>query len=202
MQSFPKALGNSGAIGLVLTLPFLIMEGVNRGRYLAAGEEFPIVLFFVIWLHGFGISLILLPILQGRRRRQEAVNLVPAQGNTILTDPRSAAMIGVFLVLSHATIALLDFLGWEPLRRLLNGPNPAVPYIPGQLIALGLISLPAAAGVIAAGPIVRAMRAGGSLFAHPIHLTIVVLVLSAFTIGFSEIIIDQWPCFLGVHNCD
>jgi hypothetical protein len=57
-------------------------------------------------------------------------------------------------------------------------------------------------GIIAGGPIARTMQAGGSLFAHPIHLIIVVFILATFAIGFASFIIDQWPCFLGVPNCD
>jgi hypothetical protein len=88
------------------------------------------------------------------------------------------------------------------LDRLFNGPNPEVPYPPGQIIALGFFAIPVAAGIIAGRPIVRTLRTGGSLFAHPIHLIIVALILSTFVIGFASFLIDQWPCFMGVPNCD
>jgi hypothetical protein len=61
---------------------------------------------------------------------------------------------------------------------------------------------PIAAGIIAGRPIVSTLRAGGSLFAHPINLIIIVFILSTFAIGFASFIIDQWPCFIGVPNCD
>ena len=98
----------------------------------------------------------------------------------------------------------LDSLGWVPLDldRLFNGPNPEVPYAPGQFFTLGLFAIPVAAGIIAAGPIVSTLRAGGSLFAHPLNLIIVAFILSTLVIGFATLLIDQWPCFTGVPNCD
>jgi hypothetical protein len=185
---------------MLLILPFMIMEVVNRQRF---NEGFPFMLFFVMWLNLFAIGLILLPILRGRRTGEhDMANPVPTQENTVLTNPRSAAMISVVLVLFLVVVGLLASLGWEPLNRLINGPNPEQFYVPGMFISLGLFSLPVAAGIIAGGPIVRALRAGGNLFAHPILLIIVGLILSAIAIGLTNLIIDQWPCFIGVPNCD
>jgi uncharacterized transporter YbjL len=97
---------------------------------------------------------------------------------------------------------LLDSVGWLSLDHLFNGPNPEVAYLPGFFISLGLILFPVAAGIIAGRPIVNTMRAGGSLFVHPINLIIVVFILSTFAMGLVNLIIDQWPCFIGVPNCD
>jgi hypothetical protein len=205
IQTILKPLGSSVLISLLLILPFMIMEVVNR-RHL--NEEFPSALFFAMWLNLFAISLILLPIVRGRRTGdQDMANPVPAQGNTFLTNPRSAAMISVAIVLSLVIVSLLDSLGWGALERLLNGPNPEQLYVfrirvPSQFIALVLLSLPVAAGIIAGRPIVSTLRAGGSLFAHPLNLIIVVFISSTFTIGFASFIMDQWPCFIGVPNCD
>jgi hypothetical protein len=62
--------------------------------------------------------------------------------------------------------------------------------------------LPIAAGIIASRPIVNTLRTGGSLFAHPIHLLIVVAISILFAVGIISLIVDQWPCFIGVPNCD
>jgi hypothetical protein len=58
------------------------------------------------------------------------------------------------------------------------------------------------AGIIAGVPIVNTLRAGGSLFAHPIHLIIVVVISFLFAAGIVSLIADQWPCFMGVQFCD
>jgi hypothetical protein len=200
MQTTLKTLGSSAVVSFLLILPFMVMEVVNRRNF---NEEFPVMLFFVMWLNLFAISLILLPIVLGRRTgNHDMTNPVPAQKNTLFTNPRSAAMISGALILAPGILPLLNSVGWLSLDRLFNGPNPEVAYLPGQVLSLGLILFPVAAGMIAGRPIVSTVRAGGSLFAHPINLIIVVFIVSTFAIGFSSFIIDQWPCFIGVPNCD
>jgi hypothetical protein len=205
MQTILKSFGSSALISFLLILPLMIMEVVNRRNF---NEDFPVMLFFVMWLNLFAISIILLPIVRGKRTsNHDMANPIPAQKNTLLTNPKSAAMISVILILSLVIVFLLDSLGWGPLERLLNGPNPEQLYVfrvrvPSQFVALVLLSLPVAAGIIAGRPIVSTLRAGGSLFAHPINLIIVVLLSFLFAAGVVSLIVDQWPCFLGVPNCD
>ena len=200
MHTILKTLGSSALIGFLLILPFMIMEVVNRRNF---NEEFPFALFFGLWLNLFAISLILLPIVQVRRTANpDMAKPVPTQGNMLLTNPKSAALISVVLYLSPAIFPLLDSLGWVSLDRLFNGPNPEQLYVPGLFILFGLFWIPVAAGIIARGPIVRTLWAGGSLFAHRINLIIVVFIVATFAIGLTTLIIDQWPCFIGVPNCD
>ena len=200
MQTILKTSGSSALISLLLILPFMIMEVFNRRNL---NEDFPIFLFFVMWLNLFAISLILLPIVLGRRTGDhDMADPVPAQKNTLLTNPRSAAIISVVVFLAPGILPLLNSVGWLSLDRLFNGPNPEVAYLPGMFMSLGLILFPIAAGIIAGGPIVRTLRAGGSLFAHPIHLLIVVVISFLFAAGVVGMIVDQWPCFIGVPNCD
>ena len=205
MQTTLKNLGSSVLFSFLITLPFMVMEVVNRRNF---NEDFPILLFFGLWLNLFAISLVLLPIARARwTRKHDTANPVSTHGNTPVTNPRSALLISVVLVLSVVLLSFLVFLGWEPMQRLLNDPNPEQlsvfrMRVPSQLIALVLLSLPVVAGIIAGRPIVSTLRAGGSLFAHPINLIIIAFILSTFAIGFANILIDQWPCFMGVPNCD
>jgi hypothetical protein len=193
-------LGSPAFISLLLILPFIIMEIVNRRNF---NEDFPFMLFFVLWLNLFAISLILLPIVRGRRTgNHDMANSVPTRGNTLLTNPRSAAIISVALILAPGILPLLNSVGWLSLDRLFNGPNPEVMYLPGMILSIGLIVFPITAGIIAGVPIVRTLRAGGKLFAHPIHLIIVIGISFLFAAGVFSLIVDQWPCFIGVPNCD
>jgi hypothetical protein len=179
------------------------MEVVNRRSYFAAGQEFPCVLFLVMWLNAFAITLILLPILRGRGTRgHEPKNRHATPPNPLLTHPNSTLAITLLLMLVPVAIGLLNSLRWQPLNRLFNGPNPEQPYFPGMILALGLFLFPIAAGVIARGPIVLSLRTGGGLFAHPVHLVLVVLIVGALGYGLAELIVDQLPCFLGIPNCD
>ena len=200
MQTALRTLGSSTVISFLLIVPFMIMEVVNRRNFY---EDFPFMLFFVLWLNLFAISLILLPIVRGRGTgNYDRADPVPAQGNTLLTNPRSAVIISVLLFLSPGILPFLESFGWLSTDRLFNGPNPEVAYLPGMFIALGLILFPVAAGIVAGRPIVNTLRAGGSLFAHPIHLIIVVVISFLFTAGVVGLIVDQWPCFMDVPNCD
>jgi hypothetical protein len=200
MRIMLKTTASSAFISLLLILPFIAMEIVNRRHY---NEGFPFVLFFVLWLNLLAVSLILLPIMQGwQTANRDIVKPVPAQGNALLTSRKSTAIISITLFLIPVTLFFLTSIEWEPLSRLLTGPNPGQLYIPGQILVLGLISIPIAAGIIAGRPIVSTLRAGGSLFAHPIHLIIVVVISFLFAAGVVGLIIDQWPCFIGVQFCD
>jgi hypothetical protein len=201
MQTTLKTTGSSALIGFLLILPFMIMEVVNRRNF---NEDFPIMLFFVLWFDLFAVGLILLPIVRGRRTGNDDMsNPVPAQGKTLLTNPRPALMLSGVLILIVVIPSLLASLGREPLEGL----NTAYVYafgvqVPSRFIAFALYSLPIAAGIIAGVPIVNTLRAGGSLFAHPVHLLIVVVISLLFAAGAAGLIADQWPCFIGVPNCD
>jgi hypothetical protein len=197
MQTTLKTLGSSTLISLFLILPFMIMEVVNRRNF---NEDFPVVLFFAMWLNLFAVSSILLPIV--RVRRSDMRNPVPAQENTLLINSRSSLIISIALILAPGILPLLNSIGWLSLDRLINGPNPEVEYLPGLFITVAMILFPIAGGIIASGPIVSALRAGRSWFAHPLHLIIVVVLSFLFASGTVSLIMDQWPCFIGVPICD
>jgi hypothetical protein len=205
MRLIPPILTSSALMSFLIVLPFMVMEWVNRQSFFASGKEsFPIGLFVMLWLGAVVFILILMPIVQNMRAEKNIMaDPVPTQGNTLLTNPRSAATISFILVLPLAIIPLLESLNLNgPLERLLNGPNPDQLYVPGQLLALALLSLPVAAGIIARRAVVSTLRAGGSLFAHPINLIIVVVILAFIAWSWGSWVVDQWPCFVGVPLCD
>lgn len=205
MQSILKPVGSSALISFLLILPFMIMEVVNRRNF---NEDFPFMLFFILWLDLFAISLILLPIVRSRwTAKRDMENLVPIQGDTLLTNPKSATWLSMGIILSLLTVSLLDTLGWISLEQLLTSSSAEKFYVfgfnvMGRLLLFLAIALPILAGIIASGPIIRTLQTGGSLFAHPINLIIVAFILVPLVLGFVSFFIDQWPCFIGVPNCD
>lgn len=200
IQTMLKTIESSALISFLLILPFPIMEVINRRNF---NGDFPSFLFLVMWLSMFAIILIVWPIARARRTgNDDMASPTPTHGNTLLTNPKSSAILSVMMILFLVLVAFLGSIQWEPLDRLFNGTDPEVAYFPGQVLALGLILFPVMAGIIAGRPIVNTLRAGGSLFAHPIHLIIIVFILSNFAIGLGSLIIDQWPCFMGVPQCD
>lgn len=195
-----KNIASSAFMGFLLILPLMTMQFVNRRNL---NEEFPFMLFLGMWLGLFAISLNLLPIVRAwQTGNPDMPNRFVTQRNALLTTPRSTAVISILLLLSYVLSIMLRNLEWEPLRNLFNGPNPDVDYLPGQIISFCLGLLPVAAGIIAGGPIVNALRTEGKMFAYPFHLIIVFTLSLLFTIGFIFMLVDQWPCFLGVPNCD
>jgi len=205
MQTTLKTLGSSAFISFLLLLPFMTMEVVNRRTF---NENFPIALFFAMWMNLFAISLMLLPIVRSRwAGKRDIENPVPIPSNNLLTNPKSATMISIGIILSLLTVSLLDSLGWISLEQLVNSSSAEKFYIfgfnvMGRFLLFLLISLPIVAGIIASGPIIRTLQTGGSLFAHPINLIIVAFIVFPLVLGFANFVIDQWPCFIGVPNCD
>ena len=200
MKTTLKTLAFSALISLLGISPFIFMEIVNRREF---NEDFPFRLFFALWLNLFAILLILLPLGLGIWRMKRSQDQPAPQGESLSpTNPRSTAILSLGIFLVPLILQGLDALGWLPLGQLLNGPDPEEFYLPGWVINLVLFSFPLAAGMIASRQIVRTLRVGGKLFAHPIHWIIVISLSTLFAIGLVNLIIDQWPCFIGVPNCD
>ena len=124
----------------------------------------------------------------------------------ILTNPRSAAIIGLILALPCMLLFSLLMLNIEPdfgpLQPLLTTPDPDQPDILGSLIALGTFLLLLVAFIINLRIIIGAKRAGKSISAHPINLILAVATLVLITTIVGSIIVDQYPCWIGVPNCD
>ena len=195
-----KTIASSALVGFLLNFPLMTMQFVNR-RHL--NEVFPFMLFLGMWLGLFAIGMNLLPIVRAwRTGTPDMPNRPVTRRSALLTAPRSTALMSILLLLAVALGIALRNLEWEPVRHLFVGPNPDVDYLPGQIISFCLGLLPVAAGIIAGGPIVNTLRSGGKLFAHPFHLIIVSTLSLLFTFGFVFMVVDQWPCFCGVPNCD
>ena len=56
--------------------------------------------------------------------------------------------------------------------------------------------------VLILSPIVRNARAGNRILANPVSLLIKIVFLAAIAWVWGIWIVDQWPCFVGVPNCD
>lgn len=124
----------------------------------------------------------------------------------ILNYPRSAAIISFIICLPFAVLFSLLMLNIEPdfgpIQPLLSSPDPDQPDVLGSLIALGSVLLVLAAFMINLIHIVRAMRAGGSITTHPVNLVLAIATLAALVLVIGAIIVDQYPYWIGVPNCD
>ncbi len=107
----------------------------------------------------------------------------------IVTSLGLAALISFILVLPFAI-----------LESLFNSVNRQNAF--GLIVLFGLLWLLSMAFIVILAPIVRTLRAGNNIMAHPTNLLFRVAFLALIAIIWAGILIDQLPCFLGVPNCD
>jgi hypothetical protein len=197
-------------LGFLIILRFIILEltfvMVKRMTFDRRDALDSIVIFGFLWLGVAVIILILRPVMQNLRvGNTSAAKPTPAQGNMILANPTSAAIISFILALPFVTLLSSLLLGIEPplgpLEPLLR-TDPDQPNYLGLFIVLGAFLLAVAACLIARASIVQTLQAGGSLFAHPLNLMLAVVILFFITRLVVGLIVDQFPCWIGVPNCD
>jgi len=78
-------LGSSAVISLIVVLPFMILEVVNRRAY---KEGFPSSLFVILWLLPLAFMLILMPMVRQVRA-----------GNSLMANPISLLLRVALLTL-------------------------------------------------------------------------------------------------------
>lgn len=153
---------------------------------------------FVLWM--FAETAI--GIAREHMLRMKAGNMM----KSITTNPRSAAIISFILALPFALLFTLLVLHIEPnfgpLRPLLINPDPDQPNVLGSLIVLGAFLLSLMAFIVNLTPIVRNVRAGNSITAYPSNVLLAIVILFFITGFVGGIIVDQYPCWIGVPNCD
>ena len=117
---------------------------------------------------------------------------------------RSAAIAGALLALPFAIFYTLLVLRIEPPLKALESlkVGPDQPNIVGTAIVLSAWLLSVVAFVVNLLPIVRDARAGRPFTTHLFNLALAVVILmfvGAFLVSF---VVDQYPCWIGVPNCD
>ena len=117
---------------------------------------------------------------------------------------RSAAITGAILALPFALMYTLLVLHIEPPLRIIESltVGPDQPNVVGSAIVLGAWLLSVIAFVVTVAPIVRDARAGRGITTHPVNLALAIVILF-FVGGFVvSLVVDQYPCWTGVPNCD
>jgi len=118
---------------------------------------------------------------------------------------RSAAIGGALLALPFATMYTLLTLGIEP---PLGPLEPLVtvevdrPNVVGTAIVLGAWLLALVAFLVNVAPVVRDARAGRSITTNRANLVVAIATFAFVALFVVSIIVDQYPCWIGVPNCD
>lgn len=125
----------------------------------------------------------------------------------IVSNHKSAAIAGFLLAMPFALVFLIEVSGIEPLRGFLVTLTAEAENNP-RLSAFGMIFMFATLLLLPLGfivslvPVVQNARAGDGLTTNPINLLIAAalfIFIATLLIGF---VIDQYPCWIGIPNCD
>lgn len=186
---YPRAFGEQLGESMAQTFNDVYREQ----QYRTQGEKFGLVL--GMFLETFlGILVEYRFMIQKRSLMQN-----------ILSNPKSSALISLLLALPCAVLFIMLVFHIEPnfgpLQPLLENPNVDGPDA-GSFIALGAFLLLIPAFFIARAPIARALRSGGNWFTYPLNMVFAVAIFVLFATIVGAIIVDKYPCWVGVPNCD
>ncbi len=105
------------------------------------------------------------------------------------------------IVITFGAASLISLILIAPLAFLqLRYGSRNYPRFPFELF--GMLWFLGAFFLITVEPIVRTVRAGDSLLAHPVTLLFRLVFLTLIALMWEGVVNDQLPCFLGVPNCD
>lgn len=126
--------------------------------------------------------------------------------NTMIPKSNATGVIGLVLGLPFAVLLMMLVLNMEPnfgpLQPYLTQPDPDKPNVVGSLFVLALFVLAIVAVILNGMPLVRAVRAGERVTAVPFNFAVFVLMLGFVLFAVSALVVDQYPCWVGVPNCD
>jgi hypothetical protein len=161
---------------------FVPLAFLDKSEIQSAGVTTLLLDFFRSWLI---LTVIFTPVVSGLRAGK------PMVMKHLLTTFGAAALFGLLLT---APFAFMEY--WNnPVIRSGEFPFPFTLFY-------GLWLMPTIL-FLSATPIVRGLRAGEAILAHPIALLLRVAFLAFLTIGWVNLLRDQMPCFLGgVPGCD
>jgi hypothetical protein len=133
--------------------------------------------------------------------REEGVSMSSSK----FISPNTAAVLGFLLLAPGALLISMLMLNIEPtvLTRLLPPVPEDQPQVANSLIALTLIViLPAVGLTLNLVQLRRIRRSGGTVLEHPMNLALALACFALIATLAIGLIIDQWPCWQGVPNCD
>jgi hypothetical protein len=120
----------------------------------------------------------------------------------IIANPKYAAIASFLLALPFITLFLLLMLGIEPNFGPLDPSFKSINGHLGSFIVLGLLFLMLVGGLVSAIPVVQGIKTGNGITAFPLNLLLSIVIFLFIAAFIGAIIADQYPCWVGVPNCD
>jgi|SRR5687767_19475 len=120
--------------------------------------------------------------------------------------PKAAAIVGFILAMPLANLLLIEVYSIEPLSSFFRGLTTEADGYRlnsfGAALTIGALLLLPAAFLINFIPIARNLRAGNPITANPVNLLLAVALFVFIAILVVTFIVDQYPCWMGIPNCD
>jgi hypothetical protein len=173
----------AGIISLFLSLLFTFGTYFSDNPQKQLGEfSFPVSDFLRGWL----IQTIVFTLIVSGLRSGESVS-----AKNLLATLAAAVLFGVLLI---APFAFMEY--WNnPVVQSGESPFPVMLFIGLWLTPVMFF--------LGATPIVRSVRSGASVLAHPAFFVLRLIFLALLAVLWLNLIRDQMPCFLGgVPGCD
>lgn len=120
---------------------------------------------------------------------------------------KATALIALTLAMPLAIILFVEISGVEPLRGFLAaitteaGSDPRLSSF-GKVFLLGALFLVPVGLVVSVVPLFRDARSGRRLVNSPANLFVGIILLIFTATLVVHFVIDQYPCWMGVPNCD
>jgi hypothetical protein len=111
-----------------------------------------------------------------------------SMASTRFVTLRNAALTGFLMVIPFVLLEAITTSGF------VRSGFPLALYI--------LLWLFAAIFVHLLAPVVQTIRAGNIAMANSLFLVLKVVLMALIAWAWIGLVIDQWPCFLGIPNCD
>ena len=119
---------------------------------------------------------------------------------------RSSAIIGFLLATPLAVLLLVMTYDIEPLSSFYKTfTTEADGYrinVLGRFLEIGALLLLPLGLIVNLMPVMRDVRAGNGWAAHPINLLIATALVIFVGILVISFVVDQYPCWIGIPNCD
>ncbi len=184
-QTFRKQFGESEQ-----TFDDLCRERIRRTKRLSFG--------FALWLFAETFAGVAKENLTEIKRGKVMEN--------IISNNKSSAIIGFLLAMPLAVLLLIGIYDIEPLsgfyKTLTTEADGYRINVFGRIFEIGALLLLPLGFIVSLVPVVRNAQAGNDLTANPINLLIAAALFIFIATLVISIVIDQYPCWIGVPNCD
>jgi hypothetical protein len=125
---------------------------------------------------------------------------------TITTRPAVAALVGLLLALPISLLLPIAVFEIEPfhsvLKHLFTEADGVRMNTLSQIVLIGSFALLPVALIISVTPIVQNFRTGKSVLTNPMNLLLSAALFLFIATVVGLFIVDQYPCWIGVPNCD